>query len=81
MYFMMHFINIQMGTLAIVCSPRITKNDLIDCHIFALIYFLYLFIFAFGIGVNQNITGVSNYDWTYGEYQGVREALGLGAEK
>jgi hypothetical protein len=59
---MMHFINVEIGTLAIVANPRFNKNDLIDCHLFAIFYFLYLFIFHFGLGVEQNITGVSSYD-------------------
>ncbi|MDR3257884.1 MAG: DUF5378 domain-containing protein [Mycoplasmataceae bacterium] len=78
MYFMMHWINVVMGILVLVSVPKMRWADWIYCNLFAGCYYSYVAIMMTAFNLQQNVSGLCIFDWSYGEYSGVSEFFGVG---
>jgi hypothetical protein len=78
MYFMMHYINIILGTLVLLSTPKIKIKQYLYTNLFALTYYGYVLICIYTMGVHENVSGLQAPDWQIGgEYNGVMQILGL----
>jgi hypothetical protein len=77
MYFMMHYINIVMGTLVLLSTPKIKFKQYLYTNLFAVIYYGYVLICIGALNIHEYVSGLQPYDWQYGEYNGVMQVLGL----
>jgi len=72
-YYSMHVINFLLGAFVLVNTPKLGLKGGINCVIFILFYFLYVSLCVSIFGVSKNVTGVTGYDWVWGEYNIVGE--------
>lgn len=79
LYFMMHYLSINLGMMILCWIKNWKWKDLIYCHGFALFYFSYvLIIVAVVPEIKSNTTGIIKSDWLPGgEYEGVSEFLNI----
>jgi hypothetical protein len=73
MYFMMHYINVFIGILVLVSVPKMRWADWIYCNLFAGFYYSYVAICMISFHLQQNVSGLSLYDWSEGEYASVAQ--------
>jgi hypothetical protein len=73
MYFMMHYINVFIGIAVLVSTPKMRLADWIYCNLFAGCYYLYVAICMISFHLTMNVSGLSLYDWSYGEYAPVAQ--------
>jgi hypothetical protein len=72
MYFMMHYINVLVGSLVLVSVPKMRFADWIYCNLFAGAYYSYVAICMLTLHVQYNVSGLNINDWSSGgEYDGV----------
>jgi hypothetical protein len=78
MYFMMHYINILLGSLVLLSTPKIRIKQYLYTNLFAVIYYGYVLICVYAMDVHRNVSGLQPSDWQIGgEYNGVMQILGL----
>jgi hypothetical protein len=74
MYFMMHYINVAVGSLILVSVPKMRFSDWIYCNLFAGFYYSYVAICMLTLKVTNNVSGLNINDWADGgEYSGVAQ--------
>lgn len=69
-FFIMHLYVIVCGTMVLSNSRNRTWWNLLDCHIFAALYFGYVCFVSYTTNTTWNVTGINENDWTIGAYRG-----------
>lgn len=80
LYFFMHWYLVVWGTLVLSNSVNRKWINILDCHIFAAIFFGYVCFISYMTSTVWNVTGINKNDWMSptGEYREVNNILKLG---
>lgn len=79
LYFFMHLYLLTYGVMVLSNSKNRKWINILDCHIFAAIFFGYVCFVSFATKTTWNVTGINANDWEspLGEYQMVSEIFNL----
>lgn len=69
-YYFMHLYILVYGTMVLSNSTKRSWWNLLDCHIFAAIYFGYVCFVSYTTHTVWNVTGINENDWIIGIYSG-----------
>lgn len=77
MYFMIHFIQVILGSLILINTKIVWKWSILFGFVFWFCYMSYILIIVNTCEVTENATGMVEYDWIEGQYSGVASFLPL----
>lgn len=79
LYYFMHLYILTYGTMVLSNSRNRSWWNLLDCHIFAALFFGYVCFVSYTTNTVWNVTGINQNDWYIGigEYGDVSNILGI----
>ncbi len=77
LYFFIHAMMLLLGITSFVYSNKYNFIQTIYAYLVCIVYMIYIIVVSRAMGILANVTGTVAFDWEFGQYHNIYDALGF----